>query len=642
MNKVKLLIISLVGVFISYLLFPSVIFSKNLTFEKEFNVIKVDIAMDGNRDGTIDFDVPEDGKYLFWVNDDYDKGHIEQLATNLIFTREDDFEGNERDCDDDYIGNSTIWWENTCKRDLEDFTKLHLKMEGISKDFSDISYYLKFENVTSGNPSVNIFKAINLSFNYLSDPVIVAKQLEQTKLITVGSSEAEIDKEHIIAGTSSFLLEGRSPGKGDLTFIVKHNGNIVCKKSVKLELKPIKEFYQKFKVDAMGLNDEVNTNSSSVGSYTYSPKTNDYILFVHGWNVEEWLKDRWAETMFKRLWWLGYKGHCGLFSWPTQMLHDDIALDFYDAIVLDNYNHSEMRAWNSAEALLKQVKKLDSEHKGKVRIIAHSMGNVVTSEALRQSSIKLMHTYISSQAALSAHSYDNKITYDDKSSYWPNFETPDLYKFYPSGKSTDQSYFVSVKDKVDNLVRFYNVNDFALKGWKINNENKPKNVHDDRTFDLHYYYCGSFERYDPSAGDRFCYEPIPPVECDISVCEPLYDEMHYTIDCFPIPPNTLCNKDIGLCNEPSFPCEKTLRLPDDRYEIFAFCAESRSLALGAQNGHVDGFDNEIDLQDTELGLNYDNHHYSHSKQFRSNIIDERNYWQKVVDVAELPTTIQQQ
>ena len=39
------------------------------------------------------------------------------------------------------------------------------------------------------------------------------------------------------------------------------------------------------------------------------PETNDFVLFVHGWNMQHYEKSRWTETMFKRLWWQGYMGH---------------------------------------------------------------------------------------------------------------------------------------------------------------------------------------------------------------------------------------------------------------------------------------------------------------------------------------------
>ena len=47
--------------------------------------------------------------------------------------------------------------------------------------------------------------------------------------------------------------------------------------------------------------------------YTTPTDTNTtYILFVHGFNLETWVKDRFAETEFKRLYWQGYQGRFGI------------------------------------------------------------------------------------------------------------------------------------------------------------------------------------------------------------------------------------------------------------------------------------------------------------------------------------------
>jgi|SRR5208283_805378 len=39
-----------------------------------------------------------------------------------------------------------------------------------------------------------------------------------------------------------------------------------------------------------------------------SPEANQYILFVHGWNLQPYEKDAFASTAYKRLYWQGYKG----------------------------------------------------------------------------------------------------------------------------------------------------------------------------------------------------------------------------------------------------------------------------------------------------------------------------------------------
>ena len=64
--------------------------------------------------------------------------------------------------------------------------------------------------------------------------------------------------------------------------------------------------------------------------------------------------------------------------------------------------------------------------------------------------------------------------------------------------------------------------------------------------------------------------------------------------------------------------------------IFSYDVESRSQALGqAGNGKF----NSWNLQDPldAGGMGYNNQHYSHSREFRSNIVAERKFWENVFD-----------
>jgi len=78
--------------------------------------------------------------------------------------------------------------------------------------------------------------------------------------------------------------------------------------------------------------------------------------------------------------------------------------------------------------------------------------------------------------------------------------------------------------------------------------------------------------------------------------------------------------------------ERTLLFEEDRYEIFAFCAESRSNALGAVRESVAGM-TEFNLRDAPL--RYNGERYSHNRQFKSNIIAEDQYWRQFVENCEL-------
>jgi hypothetical protein len=499
-------------------------------------ILKVDIAMDGNRDDSIDFGSTNDNHCLFWLNDDVDV---------ISDGEEDDADSGAANCDDNVI---------TCKRDLEDFTRLHIEVDENTAHLSGITYFLKFES--SGSPSVNIFEAVGESSAYLSDTNVANQQILKTNLLTVTTTEHQLPNQYIKTNgaVSPFILEGNRAGTGALTVIVKKDGNEVCRKALALDLRPITEFCEKYVV-TISTGDDVNTNSgNNANSTTYTPENDEYVLHVHGWNMENWEKDRWTETVFKRLWWQRYKGRVGGFQWPT------LGALYYD--------RSEIRAWNSAQALNDRITSLNASYSGQVRVIAHSMGNVVMGEALRLFSSSVVHTYIAAQAAIPAHCYDNAV-----SNYWTGFDTPDVYARYSSGLSNDAPYLAVNSNHAGAMSTYFNMDDYALGWWETGNEMKP---------DVNYWYTegdANVDSYAPASGDRFYYDSILPSD------------------------------------------ERTMTIPTNRFEIFARIVESRSRALGRE-ASVAGFGTARDLH----SWGYDNQHYSHSREFRSNVADEWSFW----------------
>src|SRR5207248_690562 len=120
----------------------------------------------------------------------------------------------------------------------------------------------------------------------------------------------------------------------------------------------------------------------------------------------------------------GYKGRFGTFRWPTFF--------FTSAIPpVHHFDASEHRAWASSLGLLALLNELnETAFRGNVRMMAHSLGNVTASEALRRSlSGQIVHTYVASQAAISAHAYDvvaPEMQYD--SGLGPT--TPNVFGYY--------------------------------------------------------------------------------------------------------------------------------------------------------------------------------------------------------------------
>jgi len=543
----------------------------------KITVVEVDIALDGNRDDAIDFDDPDDKEYLFWVNDDFDNKHYDEGMW-----QQDDQVG-EPDANDIYIGNSEAGGENGCERDLEDFARLHLCVDDQLVGMPGITYHLKFETTNGTSPAINIFAAVDPGSDYLSDSTVAASQILQERLATVSASEAEIDIAYILPDDqpSPFLIEGKTIGKGELIFIVKANGDEVYRTSVSLELHDIDWFYDVYKTHvSSGERWEVQVQSSAtkVNAASYVPETNEKFLLVHGWNMTETEKIQWIQTVFKRLWWQGYQGSVALFSWPTLSEYGG----FWDVITQpQHFDNSEFRSWCSADALIGVFNTLNAS--GKLRVMAHSMGNIVAGEAIRRySGGHDIHTYIAAQAALSAHFYDNTISATHPINQWVYglyrpLSTPDVFGHYYSGEASTSPYHAQNDMHVSRMLNYFNEQDWALDLWEMNNVMKPD------SFNPYFFdYNGREDQYQEGVDSFY----RGPVEAPLEV--------------------------LSLANQ------------RHRYQVFSYIAESRSKALGqARSSEF------IDVNlATEFG--FDGQHYSHSREFRSYISAEWDFWARIM------------
>src|SRR5208283_520353 len=95
-----------------------------------------------------------------------------------------------------------------------------------------------------------------------------------------------------------------------------------------------------------------------------------YILYVHGWNMETWEKDRFAESAFKRRYWQGYQGRFGIFRWPTtfHVPTGNRALD--TAALIPIYDPGEYNAWRSADGLLNLLTTFNATYGNNVYVLA--------------------------------------------------------------------------------------------------------------------------------------------------------------------------------------------------------------------------------------------------------------------------------
>ena len=544
--------------------------------------------------------------------------------------------------------------EVTCPRDLENFARLWLYTKGLNAAISGGHIIVGLEwhsntgdtthgwGANDGAPSINIYEAapkhgastVTGGADYLTDPNTASDQagLYGSTIGTVAKGQPFYFDPSTFAGLTDanpktyFLFEAAARGTGRLvvTFNTVSGGTytkIGEGGSVYMSLKETQELYERWTVGDGPVPGLLTAGGGGAPStpatisqlrlptgataLQYSPTTpglsvpsdptgNDYILYVHGWNMAPWEKDAFAATMLKRLYWQGYKEKFGAFQWPTT--YSSSTSDYFDdAQEITSYDDGEYAAWQSAVPLEGLLATLNGQYSGSVFLLGHSMGNVVTGEALRiagQAGQTLVNTYVATQAAVPGHCYDPTLTGTDLLNFSPVVAgitlsagptTPNIYNNWMMPTNPG----MAAKDN------FYNVNDYALSYWNLDQVLKPDNR----------ILLGGYE---------YSYNST-----DISTVQDLFQKTQ------------LLPTDLHL---------GTVTAVQDRYEIMAYASEPRSKALGEVPDaagfaalNMGGTSSSVWPADTLAQPNgsYSAHPW-HSAEFLFANPDMEYYWQNIM------------
>jgi hypothetical protein len=449
------------------------------------------IAVDANRDGAIAFDASDATSsqvpYRFWLNDD-DDGFPQDEDDHVSSTR--------KDYEDLVI---------TSRRDLEDFARIHVYLGGLEDAVTNGQIFvgLKWKS-TTGAPAINIYKAVEADggTKYLTDLATASQQAAALHVVrnkdgaytSVDTSGTFVFNPDFWSGLNAsggkkyLIFEGAGIGSGQLEIVLlKPDGTEIGEGlGVWFDLKSIKSLYQRVKVtprDPNGIqapfmagNFDANGSGSETSDDGYpfvapADEAKTALVFVHGSNISYETSKSHAETMFKRLWWRGYKGRLVLFYWDT-------LVGPWDGTVPAHYNLNEYRALKYGWALKNYVETglpADYAH----NVIGHSMGNAVIASALRAreavngSTIPGMtaRNVVLMNAAVSASSFQSgAATLPELASLENPQTTPD---------TIGQLGYRGMAETGINATLFsvYNINDYALGWWVTNQRNrKPEDL----------------------------------------------------------------------------------------------------------------------------------------------------------------------
>ncbi len=577
----------------------------------------VSLALDANHDGNMDlsWNSPDatspDSPFVFWCNNNFDRGHSvdgndnEQDDLPVQYGYGPSGKYPMPDCNYTVGGNRMI----SCARDLEDFARLWVC--GITSNLlaalpAGSTITLNWGDTwypNSANPTIDLFVAADSDggIGYLTNGTVALQQTNLNQCAYIGrlapGGSIQLNTSQFANNWAGnhFIWCGVTNGTGGLTLTISDaSGKVLAQASQWIQINDIKQMYERWTV---GDDPASATNSTPMNvaikatdglligasAFQYTPPQNTntpYILFVHGWNMPTWEKDRFAETAFKRLYWQGYQGRFGEFRWPTYF---DFPFGEISVQALNprNYDNSESNAWASAAGLLNKLNDLNAQYPGQVYLMAHSMGNVVAGEALRLAGTsQVVNTYIAMQAAVSAHAYDTNTPTRDFSA-----STPDNYAHYWTNGAP--CYF-NASAGAGAYVNLFNTNDWALTSsliWPYDQNHKPDH--------------GGFLGFGL-----------------------IYPGYFYSVSS--LHPNGFYVQFGSSTN--SF---QNLNFPGDTYAIFSYCDEAQSYALGSQanvNGTFNGNQVELDISPYSFGTQ----HKYHSGEFRSDNAQRAAFWNTVL------------
>jgi hypothetical protein len=497
-----------------------------------------------------------------------------------------------------------------CTRDLEDFARLWVS--GVSNTISSLppgsTVTLSWAGIGT-SPTIDLFQAADADggMGYLTNETTASNQINPNlcqyvgRLGTGGSLQLNASTFSNNWAGDHYIWCGVWFGSDQLNLTISDgNGNVLAQSSQWIQIQDIKQMYERWTVgdnddnlplsQAAPMSNAVPVaNGFSPGSptqpftYSYNRATDindDYILYVPGWNEPVWRKDRWAEAAFKRLYWQGYQGRFGLFRWPC------FNLSIVNAITRSHYyDWSEWNAWKTGQSLETFLANtLNSNYPGHVYLLAHSQGGVVAGEALRLAGThQVVNTYVASQAAMSARAYDNTLPTNAAAYYTITTSDPEGY-YYINGAP---SYFSASAGAVT-YVNFYNPQDYALMGYSLL-ASHPGWLYD--------------QSLKPDANLKFYYETPSPTVPSGYFYYPLVGGNYQVVP---------------------------LIFPTNTYEIFAMCAQSYSLALGAQVGAGLPFSTNAQVNLSASPYNFGNKHIQHDQEFVSDNMTTAPYWHQLL------------
>ena len=187
------------------------------------------------------------------------------------------------------------------------------------------------------------------------------------------------------------LAEGIRRSSAPLTLGLYHDDLCVWKTELPLNVLPVEEMYGRIDLRS------VESGSRTDATLAHNPSVPN-VLFLHGFNVSEDAARGWHAEMYKRLYQSGLDMNFYGVTW-----RGDEALSELVGLPALHYHLNVYNAFKTAKAFAAAAKQLPQA--SQTSVLAHSLGNIVVSEAICSYGFK-PDNYVFLNAAIPAEAFD--------------------------------------------------------------------------------------------------------------------------------------------------------------------------------------------------------------------------------------------
>jgi hypothetical protein len=269
-------------------------------------------------------------------------------------------------------------------------------------------------DIKKGNPEIRVFPRIGENLNYLNDEVIAKSQIESASIGLLAKNQTiNLDLDDTPEIGSAYLFEAKSQGECNLKLsLIDGNGAIIDSDKAFIKILDIRDMYaiaNARSCSELDAGDNCVTYQDSSISIILSSEKPNIVAFVHGYNVPEEDAIKSFDDVFKRLYWMnvttlsGSSEFIGI-TWngnETSMAH---------------FNTNIFNAFQASESVGLFLEGLTKAGKT-VNVLAHSLGNMLVSNAIKINPNIGINNYILHQAAVAANAYNANYDGEGVSTY---------------------------------------------------------------------------------------------------------------------------------------------------------------------------------------------------------------------------------